>query len=282
MDHFEYIRAVLASINAAQIRAGNYRILFDPVNGSAVETGEKLLAKLGKVVMINDRMGQKPLRPAEPRAWTLAETARQVVKNHCDLGIATDVDADRVLFIDETGYILSEDLTAAILVEGKIAVTPVNSSGLFKAECKRKGIKVKDCRVGPPEIIGAINQYRADFAYEESGKYFFCAQWPWADGLLAGAKLLNVIARRHKKLSQIRKDYPEYFQVKLAIACPWEKMPKKFIGAGYKLKFGGSFLFIRASGTEPLIRVFSDSPHREKAEELAQKGRKMVNDILGT
>lgn len=280
MNHSEYIQAIIKTVDLEEIKQRNFRILFDPVNGSAIETGRQLFSQLGTVVMINGRLGQRPTRASEPRAWTLKETAGQVVTNHCDLGIAADVDADRVLFIDETGTVLSEDLTAVILAEGKTAVTPVNSSGLFKKEMTKLGIKVIECRVGPPEIISAIKKYRADFAYEESGKYFFCRHWCWADGLLAGAKMLAALACRQQKLSQIRQIYPEYFQVKLAVACPWEKMPKKFIGDGIKQIFGDSFLFTRASGTEPLIRIFSDSPDKRRALQLAQKGKKIVKEIL--
>lgn len=283
MDHSEYIKALLKTVDVELIKKQNFRILFDPVNGSAIEVGRQLFSQLGTVVMINDRLGQRPTRASEPRAQTLKETAKKVTANHCDLGIATDVDADRVLFIDETGVVLSEDLSAVILVEGKTAVTPVNSSGLFKAECQKKKIRVIDCPVGPPEIINAIKTHRAGFAYEESGKYFFPPEFLWADGLLAGVKMLESMARRGKRLSQIRKQYPVYHQVKLAIDCPWGKMPKKFVGNGVKFDFpDNSWLFIRASGTEPLIRVFSDSPSRSRAEKLVQAGKKMVSETLAS
>lgn len=282
MNHSEYIQAIIKTVDLEAIKQRNFRILFDPVNGSAIETGRELFSQLGTVVIINDKLGQKPPRPSEPRAWTLKETAGQVINNHCDIGIATDVDADRVVFIDETGAVLSEDLTAVILAQGKkILVTPVNSSGIFMAETKKWGARVIECRVGPPEIINAIKKYRADFAYEESGKYFFVKDgFLWADGLLTGAKMLAALACRQQKLSQIRQIYPEYFQVKLAVACPWEKMPKKWVGQGEKRWFGDSFMFIRASGTEPLIRIFSDSPDKRRALQLAQKGKKIVKEIL--
>ena len=281
-DHSEYIDAILKTVDRRLIQKQKYKILFDPVNGSAVDVGKQLFSHLGEVVMINDRMGEKPPRPSEPRAGTLKITVKQVVKHGCDLGIATDVDADRVLFIDETGAVLSEDLTAVILATGKkTLVTPVNSSGLFKVEAKKWGAKVIECRVGPPEIINAIKNHHADFAYEESGKYFFADQFLWADGLLAGVKMLAAMANRGKPLSQIRKEHPEYYQVKLAFACPWEKMPQKLKHDGIKFEFDDhSWLMIRASGTEPLIRIFSDSPSRSRAKALARQGKKMVNDIL--
>lgn len=281
MNHSDYIQAILATVDVALIRSKNFKILFDPANGSAVEVGKKLFGRLGDLVMINDQIGQEPPRPSEPRRETLTETAKQVVKHGCDLGIATDIDADRVLFIDETGVVLSEDLTAVILAQDKkILVTPINSSGLFIGEAKKWGGRVIDCPVGPPEIIAAIKKQRADFAYEESGKYFFPPEFLWADGLLAGVKMLAAMARAGKKLSQIRRQYPEYFQVKLAVKCLFTEMPEKFKHDGVKFVLGDSWLMIRASGTEPLIRIFTDSPNQKLAEELAEKGKKMVEKVL--
>ncbi|MDZ7587537.1 MAG: phosphoglucomutase, partial [Patescibacteria group bacterium] len=181
---------------------------------------------------------------------------------------------------DEVGVVLSEDLSAVILAKGKkTLVTPVNSSGLFKAEAQKWGGRVIECLVGPPEIIKAVKKYRADFAYEESGKYFFSDCFLWADGLLASLKMLEVMAKAKKSLSQIRQSYPVYYQVKLAFACPWEKMPRRWVGKGEKLIMGDSWLFIRASGTEPVIRVFSDSPKLKLARDLAEKGKRMVEEL---
>lgn len=285
MNHSEYIDAILKTVDSKLIQQRALRILFDPANGSAIDVGKKLFSQLGTVVMINDQSGQKPLRAAEPRAETLKETAKQVVKNHCDLGIATDVDADRVLFIDETGVVLSEDLVGAILgvaeikTKADILVTPLNSSDIFKAVIEKAGAKIAECRVGPPEIITMIKKTKAIFGYEESGKYFFPREFIWADGLLASLKMLQVMAKAKKSLSQIRQSYPVYFQVKLAFDCPWEKMPKRWVGKGEKLIIEDSWLFIRASGTEPLIRIFSDSPSQNRAEELAKKGKRMVEEL---
>lgn len=279
-DHSEYIKAVLGSVDSELIKKQNYRILLDPANGCAAEVGRKIFSQLGELIMINDRVGEKPERPSEPRRENLSLTIKRVVESQCDLGLATDVDADRVLFIDETGEVLSEDLAGAILCEGKIAVTPLNSSGLFKKAVEENGGKLVESLVGPPEIIKTMKQAKADFGYEESGKYFFGREKCFADGILAGVKMLGVMARERKKLSEIRKNYPVYFQVKLALKCAWDKMPKKYVGKGNKKIFGDSFRFIRASGTEPLIRVFSDSPSKKIAEELADEGKKIVEKEL--
>jgi len=80
-DHSVYIKTLLVLVDTALIKKQHYRILFDPVNGSAVEVGKKLFSQLGELVMVNDCLGRMPARAPEPRRETLAETAAAVVKN---------------------------------------------------------------------------------------------------------------------------------------------------------------------------------------------------------
>ena len=288
-----YLKKLLSLVDLDLIKARHYRVLADPCNGAASEVVVELLKQAGCIVVkYNCEMDKLPQRSPEPRVKSLQETAKMTVKHECDLGLGLDMDADRVLFIDETGIVLSEDLTGAILGEAEIKkpndilVTPLNSSGIFKTVIEKAGGKVVECRVGPPEITAEILKTKAVFGYEESGKYFFSRDLPdgkagfiWADGLLASLKMLQVMAKAKKCLSQIRQSYPQYYQVKLAFDCPFEKMPRRWVGKGEKLIVGDSWLFIRASGTEPLIRIFSDSPNLSRAEELAKKGKKMVEEL---
>lgn len=281
-----YLNKLLSLVEVGLIKAKYYRVLVDPGNGAASEVLPELLTQAGcTVVRYNCEMDRLPQRAPEPRAKSLQTTAEITVKHHCDLGLGLDMDADRVLFIDETGMVLSEDLAGVILGEAEIKtkadilVTPLNSSGIFKAVIEKAGGKVVECRVGPPEIAAMIKKTKAVFGYEESGKYFFSREFIWVDGLLASLKMLQVMAKTEKSLSQIRQSYPVYFQVKLAFDCPFEKMPRRWVGKGEKLIFADSWLFIRASGTEPLIRIFSDSPSEKRANELAQKGKQMVEAL---
>lgn len=287
--HQIYLDKLLSLVDLELIKQQHCRVLVDPCNGAASELLPKLLELSGcQVIKYNCEINELPKRAPEPRRESLQETARAVLKNRCDLGLATDMDADRVLFIDELGEVLSEDLAGAILAPlrqdsggaGLVFVTPLNSSGLFKSEMKKVGAKVIECRVGPPEITMAIKKHRAVFAYEESGKYFFSRYFNWADGLFSSLKMLEIMAKLKQKLSVIRLRYPVYHQVKLAVKCPMERMPKRWIGEGEKQIFGDSFMFIRASGTEPLIRIFSDSPSLKQAQILAEKGKKLVETRL--
>lgn len=285
-NHQFYLQALLALVDVRAIQARKFKVVVDPVNGTAGKLSAELLKRLGcAVVEHNFDVDTLPQRAPEPRAKSLVQTAAKVVTAKCDLGVGFDMDADRVLFIDETGEVLSEDLSGAILGKaelrqpGDICVTPLNSSGIFKKVIEADGGKVAESLVGPPEIIETIKKKKAVFGYEETGKYFFSRNFIWADGLLASLKMLEIIAKSKKKLSQIRLSYPRYFQVKLGFDCPFAKMPKRWVGRGEKIVFRDSWLFIRGSGTEPVIRIYTDSPSLKTAEQLAKKGKKIVESI---
>ncbi|MFH0942581.1 MAG: hypothetical protein V1810_00200 [Candidatus Beckwithbacteria bacterium] len=282
-NHQLYLQALLELVDVKAIRTRKFKVLTDPVNGTVCELSVELLERLGcEVVKHNCDLNQLPQRAPEPRAKSLVQTAAKVVTEKCDLGVGFDMDADRVLFIDEIGEVLSEDLSGAILGKAElkrpedVCVTPLNSSGIFKKVIEAAGGKVAESLVGPPEIIEMIKKKRAVFGYEETGKYFFSRYFIWADGLLASMKMLQILAKTSQTLSQIRLQYPKYFQVKLAFNCAFEKMPKRWVGKGEKMIFSDSWLFIRGSGTEPIIRIFTDSPSLETAKQLAEKGKRIV------
>lgn len=303
------------SVDANLIKAKKYRVLLDPVNGPATLVFPGLLKDLGcEVFLVNDNLSPKFNRPSEPRAGNLAETAAKVREHQCDFGIATDVDADRVLFIDADGRALSEDLVGAIfaseVISGdKVCVTPVNSSGLIEEVVAGARGKLEYCRIGQPETIKAIKQSGACFSYEESGKYYFSGLAFWPDALLASLKLMEILARRGVRLSELAAEFKPFYQVKRLLRHDelfgpavkgaggdkffrkirelWdselkEQAVKDVVIDGLKrIYHDQSWLLIRQSGTEPLVRVYADAPSRERAEELASQGAALVRKAAG-
>ncbi|MDI6787691.1 MAG: hypothetical protein QME51_04910, partial [Planctomycetota bacterium] len=106
---------LLNAIDAELIKSKRYRVLVDPANGPAVLILPEILKTLScEVFLTNEQLSPVPARSSEPRANNLMEASAKVKEYQCNLGIATDVDADRVLFIDEKGSVLSEDLVGAL------------------------------------------------------------------------------------------------------------------------------------------------------------------------
>lgn len=298
------------------IKPKHYRVLVDPANGPATLILPDILKELScSVFLTNEKLAPIPNRPSEPRAKNLIETAAKVKEYKCDLGIATDVDADRVLFIDAEGKVLSEDLVGAIFARSvisseKICVTPINSSFLIEEVISNCGGRLEYCRIGQPETIKAIKQYGASFSYEESGKYYFCSDAMWPDALLSSLKLLEIMAKHNKPLGQIASEFPQFYQVKHNLSYEslvssneknikpdinsifqktqelWKKeylenSVKDITIDGLKRIYNDkSWLLIRKSGTESLIRVYADAPNYERANQLVELGENLIKKAV--
>jgi len=296
---FEYLQFIQRAC-ASNLPGKNVRVALDTAGATGAGLIPRLMNDLGcNVRALHDAKLDFAPRKMEPRADCVAELSELVDETGSDFGAAYDSDCDRVLFVDETGNPVSEDMAAVIFAKyifsggpGNL-VTPVNSSGLIKKVWKGQ---VVECEIGPPEISLAAQTYNARFAYEESGKYFFPPEAMWADGIIATAMMAKILGTTRKKLSDIVREFPRHVQFKRNVKGTWDqvadvmaKVRENFSpeGAilndtdGLKYVYGdGSWLLIRASGTEPLVRVYTDSPSPARARELSDLGISVVRDNM--
>jgi len=277
-----------------------YRIIIDPANGAGAGIIDRIFENLGlEVHCINCERIPIPNRPSEPRRENLKELMR--LSKNFDIGIGTDVDADRVLFAS-AGKIYSEDAIGALFAQEyakERMVTPINSSSLIEKVAKKYGFEVIYCPVGPPEIADYILRYGATFGYEETGKYIFPPDTLWGDSILSTVNLLKIMNSKGMSLEELISEFPEYHQIKEKVVVE-RKIKRKVvekiaeyledhkpIGArnilkidGVKIIYEDSWLLIRASGTEDVIRVFSDAPSEKRAKELVEYGKRLVEDFI--
>lgn len=301
-----YIDEMFNHIDIKAINPRKFKVLIDFANGTGSLVAKDFFEKLGcEVYEINGRIKPIPNRHPEPRAKNVSDAIDAVIDNRCDLGICLDVDADRVLFISKEGYPISEDVIGSIFVSYELAkedvcVTPINSSGLIEFTCKKIGARLEYCKIGHPPTVEAIKKYKALFAYEESGKYYFPKHFYWCDGIFTGAKLLEIMAERNMSLSKLAGQFPKFYQVKKTIDTEEDKKDKIMLRVkkiwrkeaienrvrditidGLKRMYKDySWLLIRKSGTEPLIRVYSDAPSMKRAEELVKIGKTILRKAM--
>ena len=274
-----------------------FRIALDLANGAGAGIIDRILENLGiEVKCINCTKKHIPNRPSEPRSTTLGKL-NAISKNY-DFGAGMDIDADRVLFTH--GYTVSEDIIGAIFATrfARRMVTPINSSSLVDYIAANYGIEVYYCPIGPPEIAESILRYKANFGYEETGKYIFPPETLWGDSVLSIVKLLNIMDSEGKTIESLISEFPKYYQVKEKIKVPRyvkkklieyiekqvkSKPPEGVIETltvdGVKMIYKDAWLLIRASGTEDVIRVFSDAESEKKAKVLVKFGIKLLNDV---
>jgi phosphomannomutase/phosphoglucomutase len=301
-----YISECMQALDAPLCRSKKFRVLADPANGTASYIAMEFLQWLGcHAELINYDPAPVPGRPSEPRATTVTEAIEVLRREKCDLGACFDVDADRVLFIDADGIPLSEDTVGAVFAKrelkaGDVCVVPVNSSGLIEQVCRDVGARLEYCGVGQPPTLEAIKKLKAAYSYEESGKYYFPRRFLWPDGLYAAGKMIELMARTGRTVAELAAEFPRYHQVKRNVTIVDGTQDKALLRATQRLKLSlvegrlrdvtvdgfkrvyedNSWLLFRKSGTEPLIRVYSDAPSRERAEELASKGEALLKECL--
>ena len=239
-----------------------------------------------------------PWRHPEPRGDRAG--ILEAVMQGADVGILTDMDADRVVFVHRDGP-LDENSVGAFFASryarrGSTIVTPINSSGTIVEAASRLGLRIAWCRIGPPEIAHASRVNGADFAYEETGKYMFVRDgFLWGDAVLSTLYMLKVT---DGDLGMVHSEFPPRAQVRRAVPCPRERMPSVMARVGdilraemgenqildvdgYKVIFpDASWLLIRASGTEPVIRVYSEGPDEGRAGELSELGMRILKRAM--
>jgi len=284
-----------------------YKVIVDCGNGAATFVAPLALEKIGcKVVPINSQPdGLFPGRPLEPSAENLGELCKMVRSNGADLGIAHDGDADRVAVVDEKGTVAFGDellaLVAAsqISAEKSIVVTTVDASRVVDEVVGNRDGTVVRTKVGDVSVATEVKRIGAAFGGEPCGAWIFPGFSMVPDGLLGAVKVLKLLSDSGKNLSELLGPLPDYYTARKKVACPDEKkakvmssLPKRLEGAfeeaieltridGVRLGLEDGWVLVRASGTEPIIRVTAEARTPGRANEIVKKAVKILRAKSG-
>jgi phosphomannomutase / phosphoglucomutase len=278
---------------------GNLKFVIDTGNGVAVLTTPRLLRNLGAhVISVNDVIdGEFPGRNSEPRPENLGSLSKIVKEEKADLGIAHDGDGDRAIFVDETGEVQSGDRTLALIEDellrnhpGAKIVTPINTS-MVVSEIARKGKgKLIFTKVGSIEVSRTILRVGALLGGEENGGIFYAPHHPVRDGTMAAVLVVNAVIRNGRPLSKLLARLPKFHMVKEKIPCKEgakdraiEELKTKLKGRisstldGIRVDMEGrGWVLVRASGTEPLLRLYAEAKSENQLQEILDEFRPLV------
>ena len=292
-----YINGIISRIESEKIRKKEYKVVVDCGNGAACFTTPLLLSKLGcKVISLNCHPdGRFPARNPEPTDENVEDLKRTVKSVGADLGIAHDGDGDRAVFVDEKGRFISEDIMLALVAKyyveekGGCVVTPVSSSRCLEDVVLEAGGKVVYTAVGSPVVAEVMKKKNATFGGEGNGGFIFPEHQHVRDGGFAAAKVLELMAREDKKISELVKKIPKYYMIKTKVPCKDKiklleglksEFPEANLTDGARLDFEDGWLLIRPSGTEPIARIFAEGKTERKAKELLEFGLNTVKKIM--
>ncbi|MBM2815498.1 MAG: algC [Ignavibacteria bacterium] len=287
-----------------KIKAKNINVVVDAVNASGSEAIPRLLESFGcKVIKLYcDGSGIFPHTP-EPLPEHLKDLSQAVRINNAGLGIAVDPDADRLVLIDETSNPIGEEMTIVLAIESvfefsnyftetKNLCAVVNHSTTMATDyaAKKYGGKVKRSPVGEINVINTMKDSGAIIGGEGSGGVILPACHYGRDSLVGTALILALMAERNSTLSQLKQVYPKFEMRKTKISFDGDfetllnKVIEKFPGTeiikedGIKIIFKDSWLQIRRSNTEPIIRIITESIYPEEISRL----NCIVTDLLNS
>ncbi len=280
----------------------NLRIVVDPGNGAASGFASELFSRLGfEVIPTNDEPdGRFSGRNPEPKEDTLGGTIKFVRQRNADLAVCFDGDADRVVFCDREGFLGFNEMIAyisrlAIEETGKRTVaTTVETGKLLDLAVEDIGAKVVRGKVGDVEVAYLSKEVDAAIGVEGVGVYILPQVGYYPDSILATLMLLSHIDHP----SQIRESFqslPLLSFAKTKVSCANEDKEKAMARLkemshlfgtneintidGLRFEFGDSWMLIRASGTEPAIRVIAESTSKAETEVLISKGVEAVKKV---
>jgi phosphomannomutase/phosphoglucomutase len=291
-----YTKNIINSVDSENIRNHRFKVVADTGCGAGSLTLPFLLRDLGCQVLTLGAQpdGTFPWRNPEPTPENLTELLKLVKITGADMGVAHDGDADRIVFIDENGVFINDEVLLAMMAkymlehENGPLVTPVSSSQRMSDVANEAGVKLYWTAVGSINVARKMMEINAVFGGEGNGGLIFPKHQYCRDGAMACAKILEILSSG-KRLSELAKSVPEYFNAKTKIPskniqATMERVKLKASELGFKIDttdgikiwYEDGWVLIRPSGTEPFLRIFAEAKKQVRAEELMREGMNMV------
>jgi phosphoglucosamine mutase len=285
-------------------KSPRFSIAVDPGNGAASGIASKIFTAFGYTVMpINDTPdGTFPGRSPEPKKDTLEKTWQFLKDNRLDIAVCFDGDADRVVFVDQQGFIGFTESVAfmsalAVKRSGKKKVAATVETGkLLDNALASMGVQVVRGKVGDVPVAHLAREIDAAIGIESIGVYIMPELGLYPNSIAAALTLLSAV----KDISEIREFFRNVAPLCLGqrkIPCANEKKealktaitsnPSVFgsgtanILDGLRMDFGSSWILVRPSGTEPIFRIIAESPSEAETEKLLDNAEITLRKLAG-
>ena len=294
----KHINAVLDLdlVNLDLVKSSGFKVVLDAVNSTGGLIIPRLLERMGVecIKLFCNPNGDFPHNP-EPLPENLSEISKLVISEKADFGIVVDPDVDRLAFICEDGSMFGEEYTIVAIADYILSKTPGNTvSNLSSTRALRDITNKYNCSyqassVGEVNVVEKMKESNAVIGGEGNGGVIYPKLHYGRDALVGIALFLTQLAERKISAKKIRDSYPTYFMSKNKIVLtPEIKVEEIFTTLaerykneqittidGLKIDFKDSWVHLRRSNTEPIIRIYSES-RIEVADAIAEK---IINEI---
>ena len=279
----------LPTVDAEAVKSKKFKVVLDAVNSTGGISIPLLLEKLGcKVIKLYcEPNGDFPHNP-EPLKEYLTDICELVQKEKADLGIVVDPDVDRLALIDENGEMFGEEYTLVAVADYLLklkkgaAISNLSSSRALRDVAKNLGSEYFASAVGEVNVVSLMKEKNAVIGGEGNGGIIYPDLHFGRDSLVGIALFLTYLAKENKTVSELRATYPPYFMGKKKIELTagidvdalLEKIQEEFKNEdistidGVKIDFPESWVHLRKSNTEPIIRIYTEAKSQQEADKL--------------
>lgn len=299
-----HIDAILVHplVNKKQIAEKKFKVVVDAINSSGAEAVPALLTALGvtDVTVLNAEMHGNFAHNPEPLAENLVDLCSEVVKQKADLGIAVDPDVDRLCFVSNDGSLFGEEYTLVAVADYILSnkkgntVSNLSSTRALRDVTEKHGGTYFASAVGEVNVVKKMKEVDAVIGGEGNGGIIDPALHYGRDALIGIALFLTQLAQSGKTTAELRKTFPDYFMSKNKIDLPQGTDVKAVLAKvkdqytsyqvntvdGVKIDFEKSWVHLRASNTEPIIRIYSEADSVEKADALALDVINKIKEVM--
>ena len=281
-------------IDADAVAAAGLKVAVDCVNGAGSDAVPMLLDRLGCEVVTLDCEGNGDFRRnPEPVSANLGGLCDLVRESGSDAGFAVDPDADRLSIVDETGKAVGEEYSIVLSAElvlssgggGGPVVVNLSTTRAVDDVAARHGAEVVRAPIGEINVVERMKKVGSPIGGEGNGGVILPALHHGRDSLAGIALVLQLLAQRKENLSQVMTLFPKYVIVKTK--APLEdiadigsfrpRLESEFQGAtvndddGLRFDLGDSWVHVRKSGTEPVVRIIAEAADGERAQALIER-----------
>ena len=295
-----HIAKVLTIIDKELIAAKKFKVALDSVNGSGGQVTKKLLTELGcEISAINDEPTGMFSHGPEPIADNLMDFCKFLRTKGVDVGFAQDPDADRLAIVDEKGTYIGEEYSLALAAQyifskkaGR-AATNLSTSRMIDDIAGRANGQVIRTPVGEANVASAMLQHDCIIGGEGNGGVIDLRVGPIRDSLVGIALVLQLMAETGKTISRLASEIGGYYMSKDKFIADHNQAQQIFTSAkkafggakidstdGCRFDFDDGWLHIRASNTEPVIRVIVEAKDQVTAQKYIDAVLKIRDDVL--
>ncbi len=299
-----HIDSVLALdlVDTEAIKKANFTVAVDAVNSVGGVVIPQLLRALGvdNIIELNCEPTGKFAHTPEPIPQNLTEIADLMSTGKADVGFVVDPDVDRLAIVMENGEMFVEEYTLVSIADYVLGHTPgstvsnLSSSRALRDVTHKHGCEYSAAAVGEVNVTTKMKETGAVIGGEGNGGVIYPASHYGRDALVGVALFLTLLAKSGKKVSELKKSYPAYEIAKnkmeltpdIDVDAILLSVKEKFAGEkitdidGVKIDFEDSWVHLRKSNTEPIIRIYSEAHTMEEADELARKIKDIIEEMI--